>query len=96
MENENATMEKALKEIKSVIKSEKFIMGTEKTIKELRAGTLAKVFVSVNAPEEVMSEIDHFAGLSDDVEVVKLTIPNEELGVVCQKPFSISVVSLLK
>lgn len=95
MENENGTMEKALKEIKSLVKSEKFIMGTERAMKELKAGNLSKIFVSSNAPENVVSDLDHYTGMSE-VEVVKLTIPNDELGVVCQKPFSVSIVALLK
>jgi len=82
-------------ELKKILKGENVIVGTERTLKELKRGALERVFVTSNCPASVEQDIDYYARLGN-VEKVKLPFPNEELGVICKKPFSISVVSLLK
>ena len=82
-------------EIKTIVKTDKAVIGTSETIKLLKQGRLAKVFITSNAPDEVKEDINHYAGIAD-VEVVDLPIPNNELGVICRKQFQISVMSVLK
>ena len=82
-------------EIKKLIKSGTFIIGTEKSIKQLKMGKVQKVLVSSNCPASVEKSINHYAGMNG-AEVHKLEYPNDELGVICKKPFSISVLSFLK
>lgn len=82
-------------ELKKVLKGENVIIGTERTLKELKRGNVDKVLVTSNCPAAVEQDIDYYSRLGN-VEKVKLPVPNEELGVICKKPFSISVVSLLK
>lgn len=82
-------------ELKKVLKGENIVIGTERTLKELKRSTIERVFVTSNCPASVEQDIDYYARLGN-VEKVKLPFPNEELGVICKKPFSISVVSLLK
>jgi large subunit ribosomal protein L30e len=82
-------------DLKKVLKGENVIIGTERTLKEMKRSAIEKVFVTSNCPASVEQDIDYYARLTN-VEKVKLPIPNEELGVICKKPFSISVVSLLK
>ncbi|HLD86979.1 MAG TPA: ribosomal L7Ae/L30e/S12e/Gadd45 family protein [Candidatus Nanoarchaeia archaeon] len=82
-------------ELKKTLKGENVVIGTQRTLKELKRGSIERVFVTSNCPPQVEQDIDYYTGLGQ-VEKVKLSMPNEELGVICKKPFSISVVSLLK
>lgn len=86
---------KDITEIKKLLKMDKVIIGTEKTIKNLKLGKLSKIFLSENCPEDVKGDISRYAGLVD-VKVTKLNLPNDELGVLCKKPFSTSVLGITK
>ena len=65
------------------------------SIKNLRLCKVQKVFLSSNCPAGIEKDLSYYAGLSG-AEVHKLEYPNDELGVVCKKPFSISVLAVLK
>lgn len=82
-------------EIKKMIKSGILVIGTKRTIKGLKLGKVQKVLVSSNCPASVENDINYYAGLSG-AEFHKLDYPNDELSVICKKPFSISVLALLK
>ena len=82
-------------EIKKLIKAGNIILGTEKTVKSLKLGKVEKVLLSSNCPERIEKGINYYAGISG-AELHKLDYPNDELGVICKKPFSISVLALLK
>ena len=82
-------------EIKKMLKSSNVVIGTERTMKGLKLGNVQKVLVSSNCPGSVENSINYYAGLSG-AEVHKLDYPNDELSVICKKPFSISVLALLK
>ncbi|MAE42958.1 50S ribosomal protein L30 [Candidatus Woesearchaeota archaeon] len=82
-------------EIKKLVKTKNLVIGTEKTIKNLKLGKVEKVIVSSNCPERVFNDLSHYSKLSK-TETIKVLYPNEELGVICKKPFSISVLSILK
>ena len=89
------TASKNISEIKKSLKEGKMIIGTERTMKGLRQGKLEKVYLSSNCSEDVKNDIKHYSQLSN-VNVVELSQPNEELGVICKKTFSISVLGQLK
>ena len=82
-------------EIKKLLKSGNVVIGTEKTLKSLKFGRVQKVLVSSNCPASVEKSINYYAGLSG-AELHKIDYANDELGVICKKPFSISVLALLK
>ena len=82
-------------EIKKLIKSKNFIIGTARTIKGLKLGKIDKVLLSSNCPKNAVDGINYYAELSK-AETVKLKYHNDDLGVICKKPFSISVLSILK
>ncbi|MBT4935956.1 50S ribosomal protein L30 [Candidatus Woesearchaeota archaeon] len=82
------------KEIKKQLQEGKVQVGTESVIKGLKKGTLSKVFVAKNCPENVKSDIQHYVQLGN-VELVELTMTNEELGVLCKKNFFVSVLGIL-
>jgi len=82
-------------EIKKMLKAGSLIMGTERTMKSLKLGKLQKVLLSANCPQKVERDISYYAGLSG-IELHKLDYHNDELGVICKKPFSISVLAVVK
>ena len=82
-------------EIKKMIKVGNVIIGTEKSVKSLKLGNVQKILLSSNCPSSVENDINHYSGLNG-AEVHKLDFPNDELGVICKKPFSISVLAFLK
>ena len=84
----------ATDEIKKNLKTDKLVIGTDKTVKLLKLGKLAKVFVAENTAELVENDLNYYSKINN-IEVSKLDIDNEELGVLCKKPFSISVMGLL-
>ena len=82
-------------EIKKMLKAGNLIVGTERTIKNLKLGRVQKVLVSSNCPAKVENDINYYAGMSG-AELYKLDFPNEELSIICKKPFTISVLAFLK
>lgn len=82
-------------EIKKLLKAKSLVIGTEKTLKSLKLGRIERIILSSNCPDKVAEDLNYYAGLGN-VETVKVPYPNEELGVICKKPFSISVLSILK
>jgi len=82
-------------EIKKMLKSGSVVVGTERTMKNLKLGRVQKILLSSNCPANVEKDINYYAGLSG-ADVHKLDYPNDELSVICKKPFSISVLALLK
>lgn len=88
-------MSDVIKEIKSTLKDGKVVLGTEQTIKLIKQDKLKKVFLSSNCKKDIKADLQKYAKISK-VELVDVSVPNRELGVVCKKPFSISVIGVLK
>ncbi len=85
----------SLAEVKKMIGDKKMVIGTEQTMVNLKQGKVKKVYLASNCPVDVKEDIKHYAeNFGSEVEM--LEIRNDELGVACKKPFSISVLSLLK
>jgi len=82
-------------EIKKLLKEKSIAIGTERTIKNLKLGKVDKVIVTSNCHEKVQKDIEYYASLGK-AEILKIKYPNEELGIICKKPFAISVLSILK
>lgn len=81
-----------IEELRKDLKTKKPVFGSDKAIKELKTGKLNKIYLSSNCREDVKRDITHYAKLSD-VKVIELEETNEDLGVICKKPFNISVIS---
>ena len=84
-----------MEEIKKILGTDKLIIGKEKTMKALSKGLVKKVLLAKNAPQDLKEDIDYYKELSD-VSVENTTLSNEELGTLCKKSFSISVLAILK
>lgn len=81
------------REIQKLDEENKLIIGTEETLKKLKQGKVSKVYLSSNVDKETEESIDYYCKVFN-VEVQKLTQNNEEIGVMCRKPFNISVLSV--
>lgn len=92
---EEITITKQLKAIRENLKTDKLIIGTERTLKLLRLNKLDKVFLSSNTPKDVEEDLVYYGKLTE-TKIIKLTIPNFELGTFCKKEFPISVIGLMK
>lgn len=82
-------------EIKKLIRAKDLIIGTKRTIKNLKLGKIEKVIISSNCAENIVNDLNYYADLGK-AETIKVSYPNDELGIICKKPFSISVLSILK
>ncbi len=79
-------------EIKQALKEKSLVFGTKATLRNLRQGKAKKVLISSNCTKESREELKHNAKLSK-AEVIELEIPDSEVGMICKKRFSISVLS---
>jgi large subunit ribosomal protein L30e len=86
---------KDIDEVKKLLKTDKLVLGTGRTMKQLRIGKLSKVILSSNCPEDVSDDIENYAKLAG-TKVARLKMPNDELGVLCKKQFPISVLGIAK
>jgi large subunit ribosomal protein L30e len=82
-------------EIKKLIKAKNLVIGAERTIKNLKLGKVEKIIISSNCSERILNDLNYYSGLSK-TETIRVNYPNDELGVICKKPFFISVLSILK
>ena len=85
----------AVEEIKKLVKDKRLVLGSERTLKNLRMGKCVKVWFSANVSEEAKEDVLRYAKLAN-VPVEQLTIPNDELGLICKKQFAVSLLSLAK
>jgi large subunit ribosomal protein L30e len=82
-------------EIKKLLNSDKLIVGKDETLKAVRSGKLKKVFIASNADPKFREDLTYYQNMAE-LEIVNLEMNNEELGSFCRKPFSISVLGVLK
>lgn len=80
-------------EIKKLLKSKTLIIGADRVLKALKNKELVKIFLASNASAELVGDIDYYSNISK-IEVEKLDVPNDELGVICKKPFSIAAIGV--
>ncbi|MEK6837676.1 MAG: ribosomal L7Ae/L30e/S12e/Gadd45 family protein [Nanoarchaeota archaeon] len=85
----------ALAQLRKHVQGGKLVLGTEEAVKLLKLNGLARVFVAANCPEPVRENIRRYCTASD-CELVELPVPNDELGILCKKPFSVAVVGILR
>ncbi len=82
-------------EIKESIDNKKIIIGTDSTMKALKMDKLKKIFMSSTCPEDVKNDLNYYASFKS-VPITALEYPSDEVGVICKKPFSITVLAIIK
>jgi len=80
-------------EIKTALKANKAILGYRRSIRFIKLNRSQLIVMANNVPEQIKSEIEHVAKLSDS----KFEIFNgnsRDLGIFCGKPFPVSVLTI--
>ncbi|MBU0979932.1 MAG: ribosomal L7Ae/L30e/S12e/Gadd45 family protein [Nanoarchaeota archaeon] len=88
-------MDSTTVEIRKALEAGNIIIGLDRTLGNLKNGKLKKVFLSSNCPPENKADMMMHSKMTGTT-VIQLDALNDELGVLCKKPFSISVLGLLK
>ncbi|HHF42166.1 MAG TPA: 50S ribosomal protein L30 [Candidatus Aminicenantes bacterium] len=86
---------KEVSELKKEIKEGKVILGANRVLKELKAGSLSKVYLAKNCPSEMKKDIEYYSRL-ENIPLQPLNLDNEEVGILCKKHFFISVLGVKK
>lgn len=81
-----------LVEIRKQLGTDNIVLGKDRTLNLLRSNEIEKVFMASNTEAIAKEEIMKFAGLNS-VSVETLKLNNEEMGILCKKPFFVSVLS---
>lgn len=82
-----------MKEIRENLETGKLLLGRDETIKSLKNKSLQKVFISKNVDEETKESLEYYADLAK-VEIVNTNLNSLDLGTLCKKPFSVSMIGL--
>jgi len=81
--------------IKKCLSSGDLVVGRDVVFKSFRRGVVSSVFLASNCPASFVDDVKHYADVYG-CEVNFLDVPNLELGVVCRKPFGVSMVAVVK
>jgi len=84
-----------LVEIKKNLTQKKIIIGAKKTVKNIKLGRIKKIFLSSNCPRDIRKDIKYYSKISK-FDIIELDYKNDELGIICKKPFSIAVLGIAK
>ena len=82
-------------QLRKLIEDRKVIIGTSRTIQALKADKLKRVVLASNASEATADAVTRYSSQTG-VAIDELSVPNDELGVMCKKPFSISLLGIRK
>jgi ribosomal protein L30E len=82
-------------QLRKLIEEKKVTIGTHATTRQLKADGIKKILVAANAPTQTKTTLQRYQALTK-VELEQLSVANDELGVMCKKPFSISVLGIKK
>jgi large subunit ribosomal protein L30e len=82
-------------EVRTSLKSNKAILGSDEILKSLKQGNIRKVLVSSNSKEDLKRDLEYYKSISN-FEIVSVKYNSEELGIICKKPFTVSIIGFLK
>ncbi len=88
-------MDSSISELKKLLKTDNVVLGTERTLKILKSGNAEKVFLSSNCPDDVKKDVEYYAKFAG-IPLIYLKQPNDELGILCKKPYPVSVLTILQ
>jgi large subunit ribosomal protein L30e len=82
-------------EINEALEKRQIVIGMNSTMNALKKGLAKKIIFTKNCAKEFKNEIKELCKISN-CEHKEFNGTNIELGVLCKKPFSISVLAILK
>ena len=80
-----------MKDIKEIIKDKKLIIGANQVLSMMKNEKITNVLVSSNCPEALKKDVEHYSKIFS-IKASRINEDSKELGVICKKPFSISVI----
>lgn len=80
-------------EIKGLVKSGKVILGSKSSLKAIKLGKAKAVIVASKIPKELNDDVRYYAKLSN-IPVIIYPKTSVELGLVCGKPFPVSIIAI--
>ena len=84
-----------ISELKNALKEDKAVLGWNSIERLIKSGVVKKVFISVKASEKVLEDVSHYSKISGFV-VEEFVGDAYELGVLCKKPFPVSVLGVME
>jgi len=81
------------KELKTVFKTGKTVLGSKKALNLTKTGKVKMVILSSNCPVTIKNSISNLAQFSKTA-IYPSSLSSYELGRICDKPFSISVIAI--
>jgi len=88
-------VDKATAEMRKLLTDKKLVIGKEVAIKRLREKKLKRIMIASNATDKTKETLHKFCNLGK-VECIDTNYLAGELGIMCKKPYSISVIGVLK
>ncbi|USN45601.1 MAG: ribosomal L7Ae/L30e/S12e/Gadd45 family protein [Candidatus Woesearchaeota archaeon] len=82
--------------LKTIIGTEKFVIGSDRVLKGVRKGLVKEVFVASNAPELIRARLTYYQKIDAELTVSLLSQNSKELALLCKKPFNIVMAGLFK
>ena len=75
-------------------KKKRLVFGSKQSLKAIKDKSASLVILSENCQESVKRDITHYAKIAKTE--IKTFKDSKELGIICGKPFVISVLTILK
>jgi ribosomal protein L30E len=82
-------------QLRKLIEDRKTTIGTTSTLKALKQDKLKRLVLASNASQTTQEAVKRYSEQSG-VPIDELSVPNDELGVMCKKPFSIALLGIKK
>lgn len=82
-----------LDDVRAALKENTAVIGAERTLKLLREGKIKKIFLAANTANELKEDMKRYSAMVQ-VPIMELKLSNEQLGTLCKKQFSISVIGV--
>jgi len=83
------------KELRNLIRTGKYVIGTRETLKLLKLGRLKLVIIAKNTPPELKSRANYYAELSD-TPIIEYEGTGVELGGALGKPFTTLMIGVIE
>lgn len=82
------------REIRKAMETGKIILGTDKSLKALKSGDAKLIIYSANCNKESKEDLDYYSKLGS-VQTLEYKGTGVDLGMVCGKPFVVSMIAVL-
>ena len=75
------------------LKEKKVVIGYKQVLRQIKIGNPKIIVYANNLPKEKLEELEHNTKIGN-IKTYKFSKDSIELGLVCKKPFSVSVLAI--